>query len=100
MIFTEPEDKQLSLQMVLARLTRLGLVEEPLLMVREIKLLNHHLQMDMARLTRQLELGLVQEPLGGLDREILLGQNLVVKTWNLFRTKRRIISMKMMKNQT
>ena len=100
MIFTEPEDKQLSLQMVLARLTRLGLVEEPLVMVREIKLLNHHLQMDMARLTRQLELGLVQEPLGGLDREILLGQNLEVKTWNLFRTKRRIISMKMMKNQT
>ena len=100
MIFTEPEDKQLSLQMVLARLTRLGLVEEPLVMVREIKLLNHHLQMDMARLTRQLELGLVQEPLGGLDREILPGQHLVVKTWNLFRTKRRIISMKMMKNQT
>jgi hypothetical protein len=97
LIFTEPEDKQLSLQMVLARLTRLGLVEEPLVLV---KLLNHHLQMDMARLTRQLELGLVQEPRGGLDREILLGQNLVVKIWNLFRSKRKIISMKMMKNQT
>ena len=72
LLFTELEDKLLSLQMMQPGPTRLRVMDKPLLMVvRGIKL-----QEDMARLTRQL----VPEPQGGLGREILLDLNLVAKT--------------------
>ena len=93
MIFTELDNKLLSLQVVQTRPTMLGVVEEPLVLLREVQLPNHYLQMDMARLTRQLAPG----PQGRLGREILQDLNLVVKILSL---KKRIISLKRMKSLT